>query len=94
MVAKIKAFWALLPHPIQAAIVGTLTAFVGAIVNVWQAGGSLTLLSLKHYAGSALVTGITSVYIFYMKPGGTVPALPPSPVPLQSASVVSVTERK
>lgn len=76
MVAKIKAFWALLPHPIQAAIVGAVMAFVGAIVNVWQAGGSLTFLSLKHYAGSALVTGITSVYVFYMRPAGTVPALP------------------
>lgn len=71
MVAKVKALWQLVPHRIQAVIVGVVMAFIGAVVNAYETNACMTVVCIRHYAMSAVVTGLSSIYVFYMKPSGS-----------------------
>ena len=71
MIQKLKAFWASLPHVVQAAIVlfvstaGTTIAHSiedGIVPHNW--------VDVKHLLVSAIVAGIVAVRAFYLLPNG------------------------
>jgi hypothetical protein len=68
MIAKIKAFWGTLPHSVQAAIVTFASAAFGTFVHAASEQGCYTGACLKHYAATAITTGLIALRAFYMIP--------------------------
>jgi hypothetical protein len=77
---KLKAFWASLPHQVQAAIIfggsATLESVGHAISN-----GKLpqTWPDFQRFIIGALTTGATAAWAFYRVPNRAVPPTPPQP---------------
>lgn len=69
---KLKAFWASLPHQLQAAIMFGGSAVLEAVVHAISEGKiPSTLPEFKHFIGSALATGVAAAYAFYRLPNGS-----------------------
>jgi len=68
--SKLKAFWASLPHLVQAAIVA-FAAGSGAYLGEALSDPSALVVSLgepKKFAAGAILAGIASLRAFYMTP--------------------------
>jgi hypothetical protein len=67
-----KAFWASLPHQVQALAVlfGTAagTTLGKELQALWFGTGSFTWITLRHDIGMAVTAGIIAVRCFYMLP--------------------------
>jgi hypothetical protein len=78
-IAWLKAFWASLPHQLQAIIVMFVSAFFATFVHVASESSCYTGSCLKHYAGTALTAGFVALRVFYMIPSPPVPPNPTNP---------------
>jgi hypothetical protein len=65
---KVKAFWASLPHPVQALIVAAVTAAGTTFLHAVSEGNCYTVVCLKHYAATSLLAAVAVVRAFYMVP--------------------------
>lgn len=95
MKAKLQAFylwlraqWRRLPSPVQAAITGIVMGFLAAVVHAYESGGCMTGVCLKSYAHSAISIGVSSIWVFYMKPSGGPPAPPAAPISALPANAI------
>lgn len=69
---KLKAFWASLPHQLQAAMISGAAAGIETIAHVIEEGQVPSdWPGVKHLLGSALVTAATTAYAFYRLPNGS-----------------------
>ena len=79
---KLKAFWASLPHQVQALLIlfgtGASTTLAKELQAYLAGTLSFSVSSLEHDLGMAIVSGLTAVRVFYMLPNRDVP--PTSPV--------------
>ena len=69
---QLKAFWASLPHQLQAAIIVGASAmgeFIEHIIEMGQFPHSW--LDAKHLIGRALMAGAVAAWAFYRLPNGT-----------------------
>ena len=75
LIAQAKAFWASLPHQVQAGIILFGTAAGTTLGKELQAyffgTAHFTRSSLQHDIGAALVAGFFAVRAFYMLPSRT-----------------------
>lgn len=71
--AKLKAIWAALPHPVQALIVAFATAAGTAFLQAISQNLCFTATCLKHEAWSALLAGAAAARAFYMVPNKPAP---------------------
>ena len=68
---KLKAFWASLPHAVQALVILFVTTVGTTIAHSIEDGiFPHNLADAKHMLGTALVAGIVAVRAFYMLPNG------------------------
>ena len=68
---KLKAFWASLPHAVQAIVVLFVTTAGTTIAHSIEDGVvPHTWADAKHMLGTAVVAGIVAVRAFYMLPNG------------------------
>jgi hypothetical protein len=76
LVAKAKAFWASLPHQVQAVIVVFATAAGTTLAKELQALAfgtlSFSVSSLQHDVGMAFTAGFIAAKAFYMLPSNRV----------------------
>jgi hypothetical protein len=71
VIPKIKAFWASLPHAVQAIVILFVTTAGTTIVHSIEDGiVPHTWADAKHMLGTAVVAGIVAVRAFYMLPNG------------------------
>ena len=71
MIQKLKAFWASLPHIVQAGVVLFVTTVGTTIAHSIEDGiFPHTWADAKHMLGTAVVAGIVAVRAFYMLPNG------------------------
>ena len=72
LIAQAKAFWASLPHQVQAVIVLFATAAGTTLAKELQAlifgTLSFSVSSLEHDLGMAVTAGIMAVKVFYLLP--------------------------
>lgn len=68
MLEKLRAFWAALPHKVQAGLVAFATAFFVTFVHVISESECLSRTCVMHYAGTAIIAGLASLKTFYMTP--------------------------
>lgn len=69
--ARIKAFWNSLPHPVQAMLCFAATTAGTAFVRAVSDGNCYSWICLKHSAFASVVAGLAVVRAFYMLPNGT-----------------------
>jgi hypothetical protein len=70
-VNRLKAFWASLPHPVQAIAVLFVTTVSTTVAHSIEDGiVPHTWADAKHMLGTAVVAGIVAVRAFYMLPNG------------------------
>jgi hypothetical protein len=77
LIARAKAFWASLPHEVQAGVVMFATA-AGTTLGkelqaLWFGTGSFTWITLRHDIGMAITAGVIAVRCFYMLPNRALP---------------------
>ena len=66
---KLKAFWASLPHKVQAGIVAGLTAVVTTFAQAYSHPPlCFALVCLKQHAAASLFAGMAALRAFYMLP--------------------------
>jgi hypothetical protein len=86
---KLKAFWASLPHQVQAAVVAFATAagtVLGEELQALASGQqSFTVATVKHDLLAALAAGLLALRAFYMFPSR--PQQPPDPPTPVNAAV-------
>jgi hypothetical protein len=71
LIQKLKAFWASLPHAVQALVVLFVTTAGTTIAHSIEDGiVPHTWADAKHMLGTAVVAGIVAVRAFYMLPNG------------------------
>lgn len=71
LIAKAKAFWASLPHQVQAAVVTFSAAAGGVITHAIEEGRvPNTWADIKHLVGTAIVSGLVALRVFYFLPNG------------------------
>jgi ABC-type Co2+ transport system permease subunit len=72
LIASVKAFWASLPHQVQAACILFGTAVITTLGKEFQAlifgTANFTRSSLQHDLSMAIVAGVVAVRAFYMVP--------------------------
>lgn len=68
---KLKAFWASLPHPVQAGLILFATTAGTTLAHAIEESFCFSTQCLKHYAASAIVAGVVAVRAFYMLPNGS-----------------------
>jgi len=72
MIQKLKAFWASLPHIVQAGVVLFITTVATTLAHSIEDGiVPHTWTDAKHLLGTAVVAGVIAVRAFYMLPNGT-----------------------
>jgi len=70
-VNKLKAFWASLPHAVQAIVILFVTTVGTTIAHSIEDGiVPHNWADAKHMLGTAIVAGIVAVRAFYMLPNG------------------------
>lgn len=75
MIQKLKAFWASLPHPVQALLIAIATAFGTTLLHAVSEGNCFSAICLKHYVSTSLLAAVAAARAFYMVPNR---ALPPA----------------
>lgn len=80
MKQKLLAFWASLPHQVQAALIFGGSALAESVGHAIAEGNiPTTLPELKHFVGTAVVTGAAAAWAFYRTPNKpAAPQLPPA----------------
>ena len=69
MIDRVKAFWASLPHQIQAGVVAFLCAFGAAASQKFaEPNTCYSLTCLWRYLPTFLSAGVIGVKLFYMQP--------------------------
>lgn len=81
LIQKAKAFWASLPHPVQALAILFASAALteGGKIFADFPNLCLSLACLKHDASLMAVAGIVAVRTFYMFPNRALAPQPPEP---------------
>lgn len=76
---KLKAFWASIPHPVQALIVAFASGFAAAAAHAYEdAGFHMSWGELHHLVPTFLAAGVAAARILYMVPNKAVASLPPA----------------
>jgi hypothetical protein len=67
MIQKLKAFWASIPHPVQALIVAFASGFGAAAAHAYEdAGFHMSWGELHHLAPTFLAAGVAAARALYM----------------------------
>jgi hypothetical protein len=78
LIAQAKAFWASLPHPVQATVLVFVTVTFTTLTKELQelifGMGGFTWVSLEHDISVAVVAGFIAAKAFYMLPNRDMPA--------------------
>lgn len=75
MIQKLKAFWASIPHPVQALIVAFASGFAAAAAHAYEdAGFHMSWGELHHLLPTFVAAGALAARALYMVPNK--PALP------------------
>jgi hypothetical protein len=85
MIQKLKAFWASIPHPVQALIVAFVSGAGAAAAHAYEdAGFHMSWGELHHLLPTAIAAGVVAARALYMVPNrGSV--TPVTPVTAQAA---------
>lgn len=84
MIQKLKAFWASLPHQVQAVVVAFASGFAAAAAHAYEdAGFQMSWGELHHLVPTFIAAGIAAARILYMVPNRAVTTTSPQPAPPQ-----------
>lgn len=71
MINRLKAFWASLPHAVQAGAILFVTTAGTSVVHAIEDGiVPHSWADIRHLLGTAVVAGVIAVRAFYMLPNG------------------------